>query len=109
PCPCQESSRSGKSSIAVLRPPSSSSSSSKVGSLTTYFSADHAPKSSKRHRSLQNGNSLFFSESTGVLQIGQLRTILNHSGNHAVPSLAAHSAYPKTRSGAPVAMRVKVW
>jgi hypothetical protein len=42
-----------------------------------YFSLAHAPKSSVRQRSLQNGKSASRSESVGALQMGQLRFIEN--------------------------------
>src|ERR1700739_1849631 len=48
------------------------SSSSKIGSQTTYFSDAHAPRSNNRQRSEQNGNSMWASESVGVLQMGQI-------------------------------------
>src|SRR5690348_17374134 len=49
--------------------------SSNAGSLITYFSLAQFPKSSNRHRSLQNGKSAFLSESEGSLQTGQRRSI----------------------------------
>lgn len=42
-----------------------------AGPLNRYFSLDQFPKSVTRQRSLQNGNSLSFSELVGFLQIGQ--------------------------------------
>src|SRR5882724_9867175 len=56
---------------SVSEPLSSSSASSKTGSDTTYVSLAHAPKSSRRQRSLQSGKSLWRSESVAVLQMGQ--------------------------------------
>jgi hypothetical protein len=49
--------------------------SSNAGELITYFSLDQLPRSSKRQRSLQKGNSADDSESTSLLQIGQERFI----------------------------------
>lgn len=49
--------------------------SSITGSLTLYFSLDQLPKSIKRQRSLQKGNSPSVSESTGFRQIGHRRVI----------------------------------
>jgi len=45
--------------------------SSSTGSLTMYFSLAQLPRSSKRQRSLQNGNSASVAESVGFRQIGQ--------------------------------------
>ena len=45
--------------------------SSSTGSLTTYFSLAQLPRSSRRQRSLQNGNSASVAESVGFRQIGQ--------------------------------------
>jgi len=42
-----------------------------AGSLTTYFSLAQLPRSCKRQRWLQNGNSASLSESVGFLQMGQ--------------------------------------
>src|SRR5580700_9301515 len=54
-----------------LRSTSSKSVSSTAGSLITYFSLAHAPRSRSLQRSLQNGNSALASESVGFLQMGQ--------------------------------------
>jgi len=45
--------------------------SSNAGSLITYFSLAQLPRSSSRHRSLQNGKSACVSDSVGFRQIGQ--------------------------------------
>jgi hypothetical protein len=64
--------------------------SSNAGELMTYFSLAQFPRSSRRHRSLQNGKSAFVSESVGFRQIGQLaftqgayRKGLNGAAGHA--------------------------
>lgn len=49
--------------------------SSITGSLILYCSLDQFPKSIKRQRSLQKGNSGSVSESTGFRQIGHRRVI----------------------------------
>lgn len=64
--------------------------SSNAGELMTYFSLAQFPRSSRRHRSPQNGKSAFVSESVGFRQIGQLafmqrayRKGLNSAASHA--------------------------
>src|SRR6266496_6711663 len=99
------------SSLTAARSPSS-----KIGSETTYFSLAQLPRSRRRQRSLQKGKSACTAESVGALQIGHLciMTVLflrsetkiqrfvgpNDPGNNV-----SVRVYPKTRSGAPVAMR----
>jgi hypothetical protein len=58
-----------RSSASRSKP--SGNDSSMTGSLITYFSLAHAPRSSSLQRSLQNGKSELESESVGFLQIGQ--------------------------------------
>ena len=68
--PCSSASDGG-----APRSRSSNMDSSNAGSLITYFSLAQLPRSSKRHRSLQNGKSAYVSESVGFLQIGQRATM----------------------------------
>src|SRR5258707_15541389 len=65
--PSGNSRRSASGSSSSMATPSES----KMGSDTTYFSAAHAPRSIKRQRSEQNGNSASVAELVVFLQMGQ--------------------------------------
>lgn len=67
-----------------------------------YFPVAQLPRSSRRHRSLQNGKSASVSESVGFLQIGQCRFIqrayrkeladaARHGGRGLANHLSAHT------------------
>ena len=64
-----------------------------TGEDILYFSDAQLPRSVRRQRSLQKGNSAFVSESTGLRQMGQRNFTLHPKQTQA-----------STRSGAPVAI-----
>jgi hypothetical protein len=72
--------------------------SSNAGWLITYFSLAQLPRSSSRHRSLQNGKSALVSESVGLLQMGHPRVIQGayRKGHARAPTCAL-----RTQSGPP--------